>query len=155
MISYGPDTSRAAASFGADEKDMVWVEGRDRPPTESTYPTQSIMTAPLTADPEAVEPRRLRSWQGVSITGGHPAVGCGYAAFMHGVADITEQLLIVRLSDGVSWVLRNPDGRPWAWGDPLAVTCEEVFARTSSSSHANQGIRRIRLDSLGPGLPPD
>lgn len=149
LVSYGPDTSRAVASFGADEKDMVWVEGKDRQPAGWGYPTQSIMAAPFTADPEALQPRRLRSWQGYSITDGHPVVGCGYAAFFHGVADITEQLLIVRLSDGVSWVLRNPDGRPWAWGNPLAVTCEEVFARTS------EGIRRIRLDSLGPGLPPD
>ena len=41
----------------------------------------------------------------------------------------------------------------WGWGDPVAVTCSEVFMYATTAT--TDTIARVRLDALGPGLPPD
>jgi hypothetical protein len=97
----------------------------------------------------------LRSFPGDDIVSGiaPDAVGCGHAALDAHSPSGGSQLLIIRLADGVSWLLDSPSDNHWFWGTPLAVTCDEVFTMwgPGGSSH----VRRIRLDSLGPGIPPD
>ena len=60
----------------------------------------------------------------------------------------------MRLSDGVSWTLPGrlaPNGEHW--GNVLGITCDEVFATMDTDLTVR--ILRFRLDSLGPGTPPD
>jgi hypothetical protein len=48
----------------------------------------------------------------------------------------------------------NTDVAAWNWVDPVALTCTELFA--VAALHGNQQtVSRVRLDSLGPGAPPD
>lgn len=161
LRSYGADTTRAAAQLGTDGKSLVWLEGSGRAAdsVDAPYPTRAIYTAPFTTAPSDLAPRRLRSWAPTVIWNSYPpAVGCGYAAFFHprpgNAADpsgIFRELLLVRLKDGRSWTLDAPT--PFvvdtAWDVPLAVTCSEVFAAVGFN------IRRVRIDSLGDGTPPD
>jgi hypothetical protein len=62
---------------------------------------------------------------------------------------------LIRLSDGVSWrftKLLNAGGSQAAqFTEPLAITCDEFFF----NYYGPEQIARIRLDSLGPGDPPD
>jgi hypothetical protein len=73
--------------------------------------------------------------------------GIGYPKTLEG------GLLIVRLSDGVSWKIPSVSTQiSDAWNNPIAITCDEVFAIYKGSYR--ETIRRVRLDSLGPGTPP-
>ncbi|MEO8800807.1 MAG: hypothetical protein ABI551_23150 [Polyangiaceae bacterium] len=105
------------------------------------------MTSPFTTDPSKLAPRRLRSAVPKGFETSQIKVGCGYAARANGA-----NLRIVHLSDGTSWVL--PNNSPWSWVNPLAVTCDEVFVTVGIGS-GSTNIARVRLASLGPGIPPD
>ncbi|MBK7578569.1 MAG: hypothetical protein IPI67_00045 [Myxococcales bacterium] len=159
LVTFGTDASRSAASGGTDGKDLVWLQGEERTldaSTDGTFPKRSIMAAPFTTDAKALQPKRLRSWQPNDIWGPtKPAVGCGYAAYSH-IPDPTKpayQILIVRLADGVSWILDSPLDNHWRWGRPIAMTCKEMFV--SYGKFAVERLRRVQLDSLGAGIPPD
>jgi hypothetical protein len=58
----------------------------------------------------------------------------------------------------LSWILTSgPDGidagaKPWAFDQPYAITCDEIFLR---GGYLEMNIARVRLDALGPGIPPD
>jgi len=67
----------------------------------------------------------------------------------------------VRLADAISWDLfsdvseREP---AVVFGRAHAITCDEVFVdvmRSPGGPRGERGIARVRLDSLGPGNPPD
>lgn len=145
LFTYGNDMSRGAANIGTDGKDIVWTYGEGRLPSEFSYPTMSIMTAPYTTDPAALQPRRLRSdstgWGTATF-----AVGCGYAG--HRGLDV--DAWITRLKDGVAWRLAGKPEANWGWVQVLGFTCDEVFLRLHGPVET---IARIKLDSLGPGLP--
>jgi hypothetical protein len=158
LVSFGADVTRGAGNLATDGEVLVWLQGEGRTGDAGggrTYPTRSVMVAPFETAPENLRPRRLRSWLPPSIaTGLAPAaVGCGFAAFSHVPRELTEELFIVRLSDGVAWILRSPADRHWVWGYPVAVTCTEVFV-TWGRLGINH-LRRLRLDSLGAGMPAD
>jgi len=108
------------------------------------------MTAPYTTDPAEAQgkARRLRT-DPMTLSLAHYRVGCGYAAR----AVCTNQdgcaLMVVRLSDGVAWMARGKD--PMTYGTiAVGTTCEEVFFQDPWGR-----VGRVRLDSLGPGIPPD
>ena len=156
LIRWYGDANQAAGNFGTDGKDMVWtyVAGKDL--GSAKYETMSVMTAPFSTSAAEVEAtsRRLRS----DVKGFEPdgwVVGCGYAARGVGLsAPLNNALFIVRLSDGVSWTLPGrlaPNGEHW--GNVLGITCDEVFATMDTDLTVR--ILRLRLDSLGPGTPPD
>jgi len=149
FVRWFGDTSRGAANLGSDGIDMVWSEGEGKPPGDGIYPVRRIMTAPFTTDPDKLEARRLRSdLSGLfGLDRGKFKVGCGYAG--HDGA-VPQDKLIVRIEDGWSWELKHTDD--WKWGRVLGFTCEEVFIGTGTVSGT---ITRVRLDSLGPGIPPD
>ncbi|HLK39044.1 MAG TPA: hypothetical protein VKU41_19920 [Polyangiaceae bacterium] len=111
------------------------------------------MTSPYTTDPAAVVPRRLRS-EGSGFFGAASPfhVGCGYAALFTQLG--TWGVLIVRLADGQSWFLTTPDGTSWSWVDAVALTCTEFFGVVALEK-STRTVARVRLDSLGPGMPPD
>lgn len=158
FLSAGLVIDHGFGAIGTDGKDLVWIEARGRTRGGSApFDTYDIMTAPYTTDPLNVVPRRLRSESGNAYTLFNYVVGCGYATRWS-----EKGFRIVRLADGWSWLLPTvgPDAteseRNWAWSDPLAITCTEVFLpvainRETSTRH----FARVRLDSLGPGIPPD
>lgn len=157
FLSYGADTSQAAASLGTDGRDLVWTHGSGRDGGSGAYPVDSIMTSPYATTASALNPRRLRS-EGPCIGGSSDqyVVGCGYAVHPTCAFAPADGLLIVRLADGQSWPLVSNNG-PWAYVYPIAMTCSELFAVVSERV-GNQDIGnivRVRLDSLGSGLPPD
>lgn len=154
LIRWYGDTKQGAYNVGTDGKDLVWTHGEEHPPTPGIYPKRSIWTSPFTTDPKQIKGKRLRS-DPQSAFDVNFAVGCGHAAHALHKAD---GLLIVRLSDGVSWILENSPGT-FAWQDAIGVTCEEVFATVSVVPAPGNGVvysvARVRLDSLGPGIAPD
>jgi hypothetical protein len=155
LTPFGSDLSKGAGNPGTDGKDLVWVQGEDRMPSDEWFPTRSIMTAPFTTDPAELQPRRLRSWVLAGIGTSHrpPVVGCGHAALISWNKQEGLSLLIVRLSDGRAWQLRGPPAPAPHWYSPVAITCDEVFAIFEGSPMWS--LRRVRLDSLGPGMPAD
>lgn len=138
------DPSRGASSFGTDGVDMVWVEGEGKAPGSSTYASKNVVRAPFTTDPSAVVPVPVRPFLG-DLDHKPMFVGCGYAA--------REQNYVVRLADGVRWVVPQVHEPPLFWpAMPLGVTCDDVYMLASLGQRLN--LVRIRLDSLGPGDPP-
>ncbi|MBI4705756.1 MAG: hypothetical protein HY744_32080 [Deltaproteobacteria bacterium] len=143
------DYTKGAADLGADGVDLVWAYGEGKQPDDWTYPIQSIMTAPFTTDPQALKARRLRSYPGT--IGTRPfEVACGYAA-NDGIYDDKMRVMVVRLSDGQAWFLPITE-KLWPV-HAIGLTCEELFAVGDVEKKTT--IIRIRLDSLGPGVPPD
>jgi hypothetical protein len=161
LIGHGSDATRGVDGFGTDGVDMVWSEAFGRTNTSvKIYPNYEIWTAKYTTSPAGVEAtkRRLRT----EYLGSHPeanAVGCGYAA--HRIYPPStwgkSGFRLVRLSDGVSWEITTPDEATiftgLRFGTPLAITCDEIFVLGHVKSNAE--VARIRIDSLGVGLPPD
>lgn len=158
ILRWFGDSTRGAGNLGTDGKDMVWVYGEGKKAgSEEPYSTLSVMTAPYSLDPSTVAKttRRLRSQPGY-LDGWRYQVGCGYAARSVSVNDgaTFNGLFIVRLSDGVSWTLPgSPNVAVLAWSHTLHVDCEHVYMNLSNNKKARIG--RVRLDSLGPGTPPD
>lgn len=158
LIRSTGDFSKGEGNFGTDGTDMVWTlaEGfSSNNPTD--YTKVSVMTAPYTTSSASVSAtqRRLRSDK-TGFDGGQWVVGCGFAARAYSSVVDNNALLITRLSDGQAWVL--PGGAPgpqkFSWHAPLGITCEELFTEFSTTQ-ADSTVVRIRLDSLGPGLPAD
>ncbi len=158
LVGFGSDMTKGAGDPGSDGKDLVWIQGEGLGPNDADFPVKSIMTSPFSTDPSKIQPRRLRRWEPQSIGTPvvAPVVGCGLAAFpyLYGAANPRDEgLLVVRLSDGMWWILPNPVGIGGGWASPIALTCDEVF-----SMYQGQGgmtVLRVRLDSLGPGTAPD
>ncbi|MGH7282985.1 MAG: hypothetical protein ACRELY_15785, partial [Polyangiaceae bacterium] len=147
LLSSGVDVSHGFDDFGADGQNMIWLEGVGHDGGSIGFDTATYMTAPFATTSGTVAPRRLRSAETSGFGVSPPVVGCGYAARENGVS-----LRIIRLSDGVSWVLPNVSG--WRWLHPLAITCSEVFASVVTSSTTNN-VARVTIASLGAGIPPD
>jgi len=94
-------------------------------------------------------PKRLRSDPSQDI-GNAFVVGCGYAAHDGATAKDT---VIVRIADGVSWTLTGEQTN--SWGNPIGITCDEIFLLVFIPPMLTPNIARVRLDSLGPGTLPD
>jgi hypothetical protein len=146
FVRWPGDLTRMAANLGTDGIDMVWSEGEGKEPgqTFAEFPIRRIMTAPFTGDPDKLDARRLRGQPGQVGEVWPWVVGCGFGAF-----DNQGQKLVVRLSDGWMWVVPTFPGL----SRPVGVTCEHVILRATLATHST--LVRIRLDSLGDGLPPD
>jgi len=157
LIGFGSDYSKGAGYPGSDGKDLVWIQGEGRDDDSVRFPEAWVMTSKFSTNASEIQPRRLTRWpQSHVSTTVPPQIGCGFASFRYvlGFPQSTGAgLLIVRLSDGVAWVLPSASiSTADGWGEPIATTCDEVFARYQG--HAYETIRRVRLDSLGPGTPP-
>jgi hypothetical protein len=150
LLGWAGERTKGAAAFNTDGVDMVWAYGEGKRPGGKRYPRRSIMTAPFTTHPEKIQPRRLRSHPYDTVSNERFVVGCGYAAHPR-LADGGVGVMVVRLSDGVAWTIPyTPD---FKHPTPIGVTCDEVFLRGYFGGLWN--IARVRIDSLGPGLPPD
>ncbi|HEY8141811.1 MAG TPA: hypothetical protein VIG06_04040, partial [Kofleriaceae bacterium] len=143
--------AQADGNAGTDGRHLVWTRGEGGAGPDGVFPRRSIVAADYTTDPGAIRPRRLRSDPNPTI-GAHDmrfAVGCGFAGRN---AMPPRDLLLVRIADGASWQLAAVPG--WSWGQVLGFTCQEAFVTVFSRSQGIS-IARVRLDSLGPGRPPD
>ncbi len=145
FIANGSSLNPAAGSLGTDGIDMTWLEGGGQAGDGGFNPA-SIMAAPYTTDPTKITKRRLRSEEGNAVGLSNFVVGCGYAA-----RSLYDRIRVVRIADGRSWLL--PDAGGWQWTTPHVLTCTELFAYVVVNGQPNLG--RVRLDSLGPGDPPD
>ena len=147
LLSSGADPSYGYDDFGSDGTDMVWMLGEGHDGGPIGFDSAAVFTAPFALNSTDVSSRRLRS-ESVKRFGVSPIrVGCGYGARSNG-----DYLRVIRLSDGVSWILPSTVG--WSWLHPLAVTCEEVFTAISTGPNINN-IARVRISSLGPGIAAD
>jgi len=158
LVGTVGDRTKGAGNPGSDGKDLVWLQGEGRPPGAQYFTDNWVMTSKYTTDPAQIQPRRLVRWPGLGIGTYYspPPVGCGYAVYKYGTDEPVRELglLVVRLSDGTSWrLIDRPDAPADGWFYPLAVTCDEFFAAAKDNRVMN--IRRVRLDSLGPGTPPE
>jgi hypothetical protein len=153
LIRWFGDYTQGAGNFNTDGGDMVWTHGEGKEPSsKQEYPVRSIMTAPFTTDAASVQAtqRRLRSDPGQLSTDVY-GIGCGYAGRVIAAKD----LLVVRLSDGVSWTITGSLERDGVkFMQLLGFTCEELFAAAQYADDAVTVVR-IPLASLGPGDPPD
>jgi hypothetical protein len=154
FIRWVGDDSKGAGSLGTDGVDMVWAYGEGKSPHDDLYPQSSVMTSPFMTDPEKLKPRRLRKYPDATLGEKGFVVGCGYAAYEY---EDPEQdgraTMVIRLSDGVAWIVTLAP--QFTFLQPLGLTCEEVFIQGYSYSPYEVNIARVRIDSLGPGLPPD
>ncbi len=156
LVSFGSDTTQGAGDFGSDGHDLVWLYASGRTTPTPDYPTVSIATSAYSTNAQQIVPHRLRSERATGFTASPFFVGCGYAARDNGMG-----IRVVRLSDGVSWFLSTGTVVPWQWRweFPVGLTCSELFAiaeeRTGDAAGPFSVLARVRLDSLGPGTPPD
>ena len=150
FITFQGDTSQGAMSLGTDGVDMVWFQGAGKGSGFlEPYPDRSVMVSPYTTDPAMLVPKRLRSYPSPNYPLTNWIVGCGYAA----INPEDNHVLIVRLSDGWSWELSAPEPVKDYWFTTVyGLTCDEVFLRCGP---VEMNIARVKLDALGPGMPPD
>jgi hypothetical protein len=156
LIRYLEDPTRGAGAPGTDGIDLVWMEGRGLGPDDFVYPERDVMTASFTTDPDALEPRRLRSDVSTALgaLGDNFKVGCGYAA-RHGAT--IKDVQLVRLDDGRAWYLDHVP-QVWQASSIAGMTCDEIFLTVQfwvDGRPQGSTIQRIRFDALGDGVPPD
>jgi hypothetical protein len=151
LVGFAAGASSGAADVGYDGQELAWLEG-DQETEAGSYASVSVMTASFSGNVSSLAPRRLRS-ESPAYFGLSPyVVGCGYAV------RLTEQGgawgdLLVRLSDGQAWFLTGGPAAGWAWSDPVAVTCTELFA-VVAPQQGGRSIARVALASLGQGIAP-
>jgi hypothetical protein len=155
FLSFGDTNStEGVGDIGTDGTDIVWTYGSGGcDPQTLLYNTVSIMTSPFSTTASGLQPRRLRSEIPNGLGVSPFVVDCGYAA-----RQTSQGIRLVRLSDGVSWLLAADPSTPWEWEIPIALTCTELFAQVLVHNDGGLGstqYTRVRLDSLGPGTPPD
>lgn len=156
LILY-PVATRSAFHFHTDGEHMVWSEMEGWNGDTLTFAVNEVFVAPYSLDQEQVSKSKKKLTNDLGVSGTNWHVGCGYAA--RGVSTenpSANSLMVVRLSDGWWWIVPGGDvTQPWRYDfdQPFGLTCEEVFVTTLLPSGAPT-IARIRLDSLGPGMPP-
>lgn len=148
--AFGEKVTQDNFGLGTDGIDLVWQHAFGRTSGLGPYPSFEIMTAPFTTSGAAFAPRRVRSAPG-GVTLAPAVVGCGYTAQRQDYF-----VRIVRLADGAAWELRSADSASSIhWEAPIALTCDELFLGAAITGTPKLTIARIRLDSLGPGIPAD
>ena len=142
FIRWVGDYTRGAGDLGTDGVDLVWGYGEGKLPNDTNYPVASIMTAPFTNDPTALQARRLRSLPHGRIGGNQFEVGCGHAAY-----SAWDDILVIRLSDGWSWVVPNTTGQIFfyaGWTDVRRGIPLRSKSAATTASHACALIRSAR-----------
>ncbi|MBX3125715.1 MAG: hypothetical protein KF718_03330 [Polyangiaceae bacterium] len=163
LVDYPGDYTKAVNGFATDGVDMVWTLGEGAYVSGGQgWDKSSIMTAPFSTDPSAVArppagcariPGRSRRTD--SRSAADTPRGSSSTAPIHPRQGQAE-LLVVRISDGTSWIVKVPpieQGAAFAHY-MLGMTCDEVFT-TAQFADESVAIVRIRFDSLGAGIAPD
>jgi hypothetical protein len=108
------------------------------------------MAAPFTTDPEALSPRVVRANGSPSGYGTAPfVVGCGRAA-RHTLVEGGHAIEVIRLRDGATTYFPDAQGSTFGYRAPLALTCDELFARVYERPVPGQpghfNVARVRLE---------
>jgi hypothetical protein len=153
-----PPLERSVHHFHVDGEYMVWTESEQWDSSQTQFKKSDIFVAPYSLDQQQVSKTRKKLTKDPrGVSGGSWQVGCGYAARNLAASNpLSNSLMVVRLSDGNSWIIPGGDpSQPWRYDffEAFGITCEEIFATVGLPSGAPT-IVRIRLDSLGPGTPP-
>ena len=143
-----------AADLGSDGKDLVWLDGTREP---GGFGNIRVVAAPFTTDPAKLQPRVVRASGSPHPFGTSPfVVGCGRAAratFVEDGGARHNAIEVIRLVDGATWHLPDAPGSAWGYRAPLALTCDELFARVYERAAPGQpghfNVARVRLDGLG------
>ncbi|MBL8739723.1 MAG: hypothetical protein JNK04_01480 [Myxococcales bacterium] len=148
FISFGNDDTQGAEAIGTDGVDMVWIQSSGRLPN-GDYAVRDVMTSPFTTDPQALDPRRLRSYPDTYTNNRPTAVGCGYAAFSY----TPGKVMVIRVADGYSWQIGNNACSlgDFCFEEPYAITCDEIFLQGG----VGMNIARVEIAALGDPSPPD
>jgi hypothetical protein len=153
-----PANTRTVHHFDTDGKHHVWTEAEGWNNSTTTFAQADVFVAPYTLDQAKVTQTRKKLTKDLNVLSGTPwKVGCGYAARkLAASTPLSNSLMVVRLSDGTSWLLPGGDpSQPWRYDflNAFGITCTHVYTTVALPSGAPT-IARIRLDSLGPGTPP-
>lgn len=155
FVSFGSDWTKGAGGLASDGVSLVWSQGDGRPTPNSVFDQARVMgTGFTTTPPDGGKVIGTTSPIGAFTNPG--VVGCGYLARQGaipldaGTSD-PQGILLFRLSDGRQWELPNVVGTALRWGQPLALTCTELFAVALVGSPPVATLARVRLDSIGPG----
>jgi len=151
-----PDLSSVVLGVATDDKDVVWHQA-ERCKSGKPCEGATTYTAPYPAAGTKPVGRRLRT-EYADID--KLVVGCGHVAATGAYADYVSMLRVTRLSDGVSFVLKKADRMgEFDYQQPIAVSCDHVYFTRVDQIARNEAPRtnlvRIRLDALGPAIPPD
>lgn len=145
----------AESNLATDGTDLAWVhyEGCTTSGAESCS-SHDFYVAKLPSPGARPVGRRVRS---SSLLFPRTTVGCGHIAASGGYKDYHSELRVIRIADGVSFLRRQMDAtKEYGYTTPLAVTCEHVYViRSPRMAGQLATVVRIRLDALGPGIPPD
>lgn len=157
FLPTNPDAGDGVDWFTSDDTQMLWLDQANVPEAGLVaYADASLMVAPLTSDRTKIAARRVAGESGE--LGGY-VIGCGYAARNYRDSDTNATgLRVERLSDGRSWQIE--DLPTWYWSQPVGISCTHVIANAGrpgpmKNSGAKFVLARLRLDSLGPGSPPN
>jgi len=153
-----PANTRTVHHFDTDGKNHVWTEAEGWNNSTTTFAQSDVFVAPYTLDQAKVTQTRKKLTKDLNVLSGTPwKVGCGYAARkLAASTPLSNSLMVVRLSDGTSWLLPGGDpSQPWRYDflNAFGITCTHIYTTVALPSGAPT-IARIRLDSLGPGTPP-
>lgn len=143
----------SAADLGTDGHDLVWLEGR-RDPAGERFTDIRVVTAPFTTDPARLRPRVVRGEASAHLFGTSAfVVGCGHAARAMFDGAGRHAVEVIRLADGATWQLPDVPASVWGYRAPLALSCDELFARVYERPAAGQpghvNVARVRLEGLG------
>ena len=123
---------------------------------DDTGAVTTIQRKTVTTDPAKIQPRVARASGSPHPFGTSPfVVGCGRAARATFVEDGARHnaIEVIRLADGATWHLPDAPGSAWSYRAPLALTCDELFARVYERAAPGQpghfNVARVRLDGLG------
>ena len=155
FISFGGDWTKSAGNLASDGVSLVWSQGEGRTNPNLAFDQARVMRTDFTTNPP--DGGKLVGTTSSSGAFTNPGVvGCGYVARQGAIAldagSEPQGVLLFRLSDGKRWELPNVPGSALRWGQPLAITCTELFAlATVDGTPPVLTLARVRLDSIGPG----
>lgn len=143
------------SNLATDDTDLTWVHHEGCTTTSAkSCSSHDVYVAKVPLPGARPIGRRVRS---SSLLFPDTTVGCGYIAASGGYADYHSELRVIRIADGVSFLRRQMDAtKEYGYTNPLAVTCEHVYViRSPRRADQLPNVVRVRLDALGPGIPPD
>lgn len=143
------------SNLATDGTDLTWVhyEGCTTSSAKSCS-SHDVYVAKVPSPGSRPVGRRVRS---SSLLFPDTTVGCGHIAASGTNKDYHSELRVIRIADGVSFLRRQMDAsKEYGYTTPLAITCEHVYViRSPQKADQLPNVVRIRLDALGPGIPPD
>lgn len=143
------------SNLATDGTDLTWVHYEGCTTTSAkSCSSRDVYVAKVPSPGARPIGRRVRS---SSLLFPDTTVGCGYIAATGAYAAYHSELRVIRMADGVSFLRRQMDAtKENGYTTPLAVTCEHVYViRSPRRADQLPNVVRIRLDALGPAIPPD